>query len=151
MLTFCQCMGSIKAATTIVMQCHYNAVDFLQNLHNKHSIAHHWGWGMGCLLWVQTLIYVTSESLQYCMQYDYVILDRIIRTADGINSVFFPSSLMDEFDIIHSSVLWHNTKLCLLFWHNHWPHPDPVSNPHTLGAFEWGGHSLKIFLTYGYY
>ena len=32
-------------------RCHYNAVNFLQNPHNRHPITHPWGLGMGCLLW----------------------------------------------------------------------------------------------------
>ena len=29
------------------LQCHYNAVSFLPNSHNRHHIARPWGWGMG--------------------------------------------------------------------------------------------------------
>ena len=34
------------------MWCHFNMVNFLQNPHNRHPIAHPWGQDMGCLLWV---------------------------------------------------------------------------------------------------
>ena len=34
------------------VRCRYNAVNFLQNPHNRHPIARPWGWGMGCLLWL---------------------------------------------------------------------------------------------------
>ena len=33
------------------VQCRYNAVNFLENPHNRHPIARPWGRGMGCLLW----------------------------------------------------------------------------------------------------
>ena len=33
------------------VQYRYNAVNFLPNPHNRHPIAHPWGWAMGCLLW----------------------------------------------------------------------------------------------------
>ena len=47
------------------LRCHYNVVNFLQNHHNKHSIARPWacwGWGMECLLWLLTLIYILHKS-----------------------------------------------------------------------------------------
>ena len=31
---------------------------------NIHTIARPWGWAMGCLLWVEVLIYVMPQSLQ---------------------------------------------------------------------------------------
>ena len=30
-------------------QCHYDTVNFLPNPHDRHPIAHLWGWYMGCL------------------------------------------------------------------------------------------------------
>ena len=44
---------------------HYNMMNFLKNLHNRHPIARPWGWGMECLLWVRSLIYTMSQWLQY--------------------------------------------------------------------------------------
>ena len=44
---------------------HYNAVNFLPNSHKIHPIAHPLGRGMVCILWVQTLIYTLSQSLQW--------------------------------------------------------------------------------------
>ena len=35
----------------------------------RHPITHPWGWGMGCLLSVQSLIHVQPQSLHYCIQY----------------------------------------------------------------------------------
>ena len=40
------------------VRCRYNAVNFLQNSHNRHPIPRPWGRGMGCLLWVWSLIYI---------------------------------------------------------------------------------------------
>ena len=54
------------------------AVNFLQNHHNRHPLARPLGWAMGCLLWVQALIYILPKSLQCCMHYR-VILDRAIK------------------------------------------------------------------------
>ena len=33
--------------------CRYNAINFLQNPHNRHPIARTWGRAMRCLLWLQ--------------------------------------------------------------------------------------------------
>ena len=52
---------------TSTVQCCYNKVNFLQIPHNGHPIAQPWGWGMGCLLWIQILIYVLPQWLEYCM------------------------------------------------------------------------------------
>ena len=65
----------------IIVWCRYNAVNFLQNLHRIHPIARPLGRGMGCILWVQTVIYTLPQSLQWCMQ-NHDILDRVITTLD---------------------------------------------------------------------
>ena len=49
----------------------------LTNAHKRNPIAHPSGWAMGCLLWVQTLIYILPQSLQWCMQY-HAILSSVI-------------------------------------------------------------------------
>ena len=38
------------------VQCRYSAANFLQIPYNRHPIAHPWGRGMGCVMWVQNLI-----------------------------------------------------------------------------------------------
>ena len=43
--------------------------EFLQNIHNKHPIACLCGWDMGCLLWVQSLVYILSLWPHSCFQY----------------------------------------------------------------------------------
>ena len=59
------------------LRCRYNAVSFLKNLHKIHSIARPIGRGMGRLLWIETLIYILSLSVQCCVQY-HLVLDRVI-------------------------------------------------------------------------
>ena len=63
--------------------CHYNVVSFLKNPHKRHPIAHPLGRDMGCFFWIQTLIYIMSQWVQWCMQY-HLILDRIITAPDCI-------------------------------------------------------------------
>ena len=54
---------------THTVQRHYNLVNFLQNIHEGHPIARPSGRGMGCLLWVQPLINIQPQFLQWCVQY----------------------------------------------------------------------------------
>ena len=64
--------GVIKSKsnkTPRTMQCHYNAVNFLENSHIRYPIAQPLGRAMGCLLWVHTWIYIRPLELQQCMQY----------------------------------------------------------------------------------
>ena len=55
----------------------YHAVNFLPNPLKIHPIAHPLGWGMGCILWAQIVIYTLSKPLQWYMQY-HILLDRLI-------------------------------------------------------------------------
>ena len=72
------------------VRCRYNAVYFLQNPHNRHPIARPWGRAMRYLLWIQTVTYVLSQSLLYCIQY-HVMLERVVTalTVYTHNFVFF--------------------------------------------------------------
>ena len=63
------------------VQCRYNAVSFLRIPYKRHPIICWLGWGMGCLLWVQILIDILLQSLQWCIQYN-VILDHVITAPD---------------------------------------------------------------------
>ena len=65
------------------MLCHYDVVNFLQNFHKRHPIAHQLGRVMGCLSWVQTLIYILTQSRQWYVQYN-VILGCVIMALDCI-------------------------------------------------------------------
>ena len=67
--------GSYICVYIYTVWCCYNTVKFLQNIHKRHPIARPLGRGMGCILWVQTLIDILPPFLQWCAQY-YVILDR---------------------------------------------------------------------------
>ena len=49
--------------------CRYNAVSFLENIHNRYPIACQWGRDMRCLLWGQAVIYVLLQSLEWDIQY----------------------------------------------------------------------------------
>ena len=73
-------------STRNTVRCRYNAVNFLQNNHNRHPIARPWGRDMGCLLWVQALIYILSQSLHYCVHYD-IIFDRVITALHCIDYI----------------------------------------------------------------
>ena len=44
------------------VQCHYNAVNFIPNPHNRLPVARPWGRGMGCQLWVSIVI-LSSASV----------------------------------------------------------------------------------------
>ena len=45
------------------VQCRYNVVNLLTNIHKRHPIARPMGRGMGCLLWIQHL------NLIFCLSY----------------------------------------------------------------------------------
>ena len=60
---------------TITVRCHYNAVNFLENPHNRHPVARPW---------VRIMAQVMSGSLQCCVEYD-IILDRVITALDCIS------------------------------------------------------------------
>ena len=53
--------------------------NFLQNYHKRHPIARPLGRAMGCLLCIQTLIYIPYPSLKWYMQHR-VILECVIMT-----------------------------------------------------------------------
>ena len=91
------------------MQCCYNTVNFLQNLHKKHPryIARPLGRGMVCILWVQTMIYTLPQSQQWCMQY-HMILDREIVALDCIcmgHAIDWPPVLIEAW-ITNTSLCW---------------------------------------------
>ena len=67
--------------TPNTVQCHYNAVNFLTNIHKRHHIARPLGRGMRCLLWTQNQIDILPQFLYLCMYY-ILILDCIITALD---------------------------------------------------------------------
>ena len=64
---------SIYIPTTV----HYNMVNFLQNTHNWHPIAHPWWQAIGCILWVWLMFYI-SHSNDHCKPLYCVMLDHAI-------------------------------------------------------------------------
>ena len=58
--------------------CHYNTVNFLQDIHKRHHTPSPTGRGVGCLLLVFSLwlIFATGFCLQWCVQYR--LLDRVM-------------------------------------------------------------------------
>ena len=48
--------------------CYSSMAIFVQNMCNRHIMAHLWGWGMGCLLWIQSLISVQHQSMHCFIQ-----------------------------------------------------------------------------------
>ena len=54
--------------TNTMWRC-YNTVIFSKNPHIIHPISRPLGRAMGCLLWVQILIYDMPQLLQWCMKY----------------------------------------------------------------------------------
>ena len=57
-------------------------VKFLQNHHNRHPIAHPWGWDMWCLLWFK--IWFTFCHFYCSAVCNIVIVDRVITALDCI-------------------------------------------------------------------
>ena len=51
---------------------HYSQIS--PNPHNRHSISCPLGWDMGCVLWVQTLIYILPLLLYLCLQYHAILV-----------------------------------------------------------------------------
>ena len=89
------CVRNLHSCTLLyTVRCRYNAVNFLQNPPKRHPIGHPLGRCMGCILWVQTLTYILSKSLQWWMQY-HAISDRVITTLDctwhGLYKIVFIS------------------------------------------------------------
>ena len=68
----CQQLRHRRMRVQSTVWCPYNTVNFLQNPHKRHSIAHRWGWNLGFLLWVQTLVYVLPWSLYLRLKYDFI-------------------------------------------------------------------------------
>ena len=73
---------------THALQWCKNVVNFLQNINKRHPIARTQGRGMGCLLWVQSLIDILPYFLQLCVQY-HVILDCVIMVFDCMCHRYF--------------------------------------------------------------
>ena len=99
------------------VQCCYNLINFHQNSWNRYPIAHPWGQGMGCILWVQNLIHLLHQLLQCCMQNDvlfhHIITDCISFTVSStvINS--------DNILLTRGPFYWHGLTLSTAWLSNY--------------------------------
>ena len=73
--------GGSEEYFAYTVRCCYNTVNCLQNHHKRHPIARPLGRVMRYLLWVQTLIEILAQSLQWCVQY-HVISECVITALD---------------------------------------------------------------------
>ena len=55
--------------------------NFSKNIHKRHLIACPLGQSMGCLLWIESLIDILPQFLQWCVQYHF-ILNRVMISLD---------------------------------------------------------------------
>ena len=92
---------------TSIVWCLYNAVNFLPNPHKIHPIAHPLGWDMGCILWVQTVIYTLPQSMQWCMWY-HVILNRVIT---ALNCTLHWTALYQHSTVRYTGLRFNSTRL----------------------------------------
>ena len=60
--------------------------NFIQITHKRHPIIHQGGWDMGCLLWVQSLVYFLPRSLQGCAQHPAKLLQWCNNEHNGISN-----------------------------------------------------------------
>ena len=81
------------------------------NAHNGHPIAYPWGWGVGCLLWVQSLINVPSLSLQ-CHLQDRVTLGH---TPDCTSKSLLYNALLCNFSCNDSHHYYHCNQFLLYY------------------------------------
>ena len=95
------------------VQCRYNAVNFLRNIHKRHPIARPWGRGMGCRLWVNHLIDILPEFLQLYMQY-LIISDRVIAALNCIVWVTITTKLPILVGLLKLYPPWSNFTAVLL-------------------------------------
>ena len=73
LVVFSQCRLNLSTLEPISTKCQFEkssvqslylaVIVSFPNTHNRHPIAHPWGWAMGCVLWVQSLPHVWSLSL----------------------------------------------------------------------------------------
>ena len=91
--------------TLNTVQCHYNAVKFLQTPDKINLIARPLGRVMVYILWVQTRNYTLSQSLQRCIPYS-VIFDPVIAALDFNNHVCLPNTAM-----IFGEIVWSDASI----------------------------------------
>ena len=107
------------------LRCRDKAVNFLQNIHERHPVGCPSGRGMGCLLWVQLLIYILPHFQQWCVQY-HVILDRVITTLHCLwmNTVLIYPTIHPSIPICPHTL----TNAQIDFWFIHCKHSSYSKN-----------------------
>ena len=71
----------------------YNIVKLFHKVlstHNRHPIAHPWGWDMGWLLWVQKVWSMLYFHRSCYILYNHLMLDNVITRQNCISSVPCP-------------------------------------------------------------
>ena len=123
------------------MRWRYNAVDFLQNSHNRHPIARSLVRGMGCLSWKQTTIYVLPQYRRTV----YKIMNRIITIFDNIchdSWRMFNFNLKIFVYIPTYGFLWPMKWILhislLSFWPRYWVNGLSYSSIHMYALIEIG-------------
>ena len=96
------------------VRCHYKQGQFLKNIYKRHPIARLLGRGMGCLLWVQPLIDILPQFLQWSLKY-LVILDHVIMALDCTIRINVDQDLCHHMASLVHNELTHADQ-------NHW-HP----------------------------
>ena len=95
-------LGKTNPWHTAIQRGIVMAVNFLTNIPKSNPISRPLGRGMGCLLWVQPLIDILSEFLQF-LQY-LTLLQGVIKALDCLFHYLFcyPNSSLQ-----HCNMLWH--------------------------------------------
>ena len=84
------------------VRCRYNAINFIQNIHERHTIARPPGLGMGCFLRLHPMIDILPQFLQWCVHHD--TLDLVITALECIGDMSHHYSCMIQ--ELTSSTLW---------------------------------------------
>ena len=105
---------------TVTIWCHYNTVNCLQNIHNRHPIACLWGRDMGCLC-------ECKHGLMFFLD----------QCSDGWNIVFYCTALQQLSTVFAMTTLYEWLNVRLWYCHHlftgdtivlHWPFIYMLSN-----------------------
>ena len=125
--------GSPGHTLQCTVRFRYNVVNFIKIEHKGHPIVRPLGRGMGCLLWIQSLIYFLPQSYHCCVQY-YSILDPVITALDCITRILqvvhILSCLFLSYLPLSSRVgALTLVQLCLVIGYVWMNHTIPMKNP----------------------
>ena len=119
------CMQPISIAA----QCHNNKISFRKNYH-KTLNAHPWKQGMGCVLWIQCLIYILLLSLKNQNNvWEFIV--------DWWKSILSDFPLYFSFFILNVVSLIHIVVLFIIQW-------KPAQYDIFVNFFQW--HFFNTFL-----